>query len=98
MGDGTVAHPRYSLTAGSPNEGFDIVQHAFAPQGGGRIEDAARHRRPSRYFGVGCTEERIVDRRRLGFSMVFGRFSEKRSRFQDFTDFKTKSENFPDLV
>ena len=62
------------------------------------IEDAARHRRPSRFFGVGCTEEGIVDRRRLGFWMVFGRFSERMSRFEDFTDFRKKSNHFPDLV
>ena len=55
------------------NRVFELVQHAFAPQGGGRIEDAARHRRPSRFFGVGCTEEGAVDRRRFGFWRVFGK-------------------------
>ena len=78
--------------------GFELVQHAFAPRGGGRIEDAARHRRPPRFLGVGCTEEGIVDRRRLGFWMVFGRFSERMSRSEDFTDFRKKSNHFPDLV
>ena len=63
---------RSALAAGLEHKGFDIVQRAFAPQGGGRIEDAARHRRPSRFLGVGCTEEGIVDRRCL----VFGWFSQ----------------------
>ena len=41
---GNVDSPRtpHSLAAGLEHKGFDIVQHAFAPQGGGRIEDAMR--------------------------------------------------------
>ena len=71
---GNVDSPRtpHNLV-GPEHKGFDVVQHAFAPQGGGRIEDAARHRRPSRFLGVGCTEEGAVDRRRLGFWRVFGK-------------------------
>ena len=71
---GNVHSPRtpHNLVGGPEHKGFDIVQHAFAPQGGGRIEDAARHRRPSRFLGVGCTEEGSVDRRRLGFWKVYG--------------------------
>ena len=44
----------------------------LAPCGGGRIEDAARHRRPPSFLGVGCTEDGTVDTRRLGFWRVFG--------------------------
>ena len=33
---------RTALAAGLEHKGFELVQHAFAPQGGGRIEDAMR--------------------------------------------------------
>jgi hypothetical protein len=41
---GNVDSPRtpHSLAAGPEHKGLDIIQHAFAPQGGGRIEDAMR--------------------------------------------------------
>ena len=57
---GNVHSPRtpHNLV-GPEHKGFDVIQHAFAPQGGGRIEDAARHRRPSRLLGVGCTEDGV---------------------------------------
>ena len=37
------------------------------------IEDAARHRRPSRFFRVGSTEEGAVEARRFGFWRIFGK-------------------------
>ena len=32
----------HNLVGGPEHKGLDIIQHAFAPQGGGRIEDAMR--------------------------------------------------------
>ena len=58
---GNVDSPRtpHSLAAGPEHKGFDIVQHAFAPQGGGRIEDAMRRVTAApRSWRVGSIESR----------------------------------------
>ena len=58
---GNVDSPRtpHSLAAGPEHKGFDVIQHAFAPQGGGRIEDAMRRvTAASRSWRVGSIESR----------------------------------------
>ena len=58
---GNVHSPRtpHNLVGGPEHKGFELVQHAFAPQGGGRIEDAMRRVTAApRSWRVGSIESR----------------------------------------